>query len=210
MGDRSLKIKILLFLYSNKNIVGSILGIIGLILFFTGVIEKFWLPIVISLYFIGILGTPGEPQLEIQLGNPITVEEIKDSLESLIRTIKKKVSPDILNLVLSIKDSIFDILQDFERMNAVFDHNFFTIKQTVFKYLPSLIENYLKLPWSFRRVHVIKDGKTAHQILIEQLKLMDSKIKQIVVSIHENNTQELINNSKFLEDKFKEGDYFSI
>ncbi len=210
MPEKSLKLRVLLFLYSNRNIVASMLGIIGLILFFTGVIQKFWLPIVISLYFIGIIGTPGEPHLEIQLGNPMTIDEIKDSLESLIKTIKTKVSPDILTLVISIRDSIFDILKDFENGAAVFDHNFFTIKQTVFKYLPSLLENYLKLPWSFRKVHVLKDGKTAHQILIDQLKLMDNKIKQIVVSIHENNTQELINNSKFLEDKFKEGDYFSI
>jgi len=44
------KQRILLFLYSTPNIVGSLLGILGLALFFFGVIGRFWLLIVVGLY----------------------------------------------------------------------------------------------------------------------------------------------------------------
>ena len=59
--------RLLLFLYSTPNIVGSALGVVGLGLFFGGVIDDWWLAIVAGLYAVGWLATPRDRELEIAL-----------------------------------------------------------------------------------------------------------------------------------------------
>jgi hypothetical protein len=47
-------------------------------------------------------------------------------------------------------------------------------------------------------------GKTAHDVLQEQLGLLDSKMQEILVSVNENDTQALLANGRFLKEKFAE------
>ena len=47
-----------LYLYSRKNIVACLLALVGLGLFFTGLIGAVWPAVVIGLYLIGALVTP--------------------------------------------------------------------------------------------------------------------------------------------------------
>ena len=54
------------YLYSGKNIVGSALALLGLLLFFTGVITSFFWPfVVVGMYGIGALLAPGPPKLAL-------------------------------------------------------------------------------------------------------------------------------------------------
>ena len=71
-------------LSSTPNIVGSILGIVGLLLFFTGLIQDFWLLIVAGLYLIGVLGTPNDPTFDLSFRNQVIVDEIRTALEKLV------------------------------------------------------------------------------------------------------------------------------
>jgi hypothetical protein len=36
---------------------------------------------------------------------------------------------------------------------------------------------------AFRRLHIVRDGKTAKALLLEQLDLLDAKMKEIVTSV---------------------------
>lgn len=49
---------------------------------------------------------------------------------------------------------------------------------------------------------MVRDGKTAKALLLEQLDLLDAKMKEIVTSVAENDTQALLVNGRFLEEKF--------
>ena len=52
------------FLYSRRNIVGSLLALGGLALYFVGLLAGLeWLPIIAGLYLIGVLLVPGEQGL---------------------------------------------------------------------------------------------------------------------------------------------------
>lgn len=62
-----MKRRLLLFLYSTPHIVGSVLGLLGLGLFFAGIIKSYWYFIVAGLYVIGVLATPKSPTYELRL-----------------------------------------------------------------------------------------------------------------------------------------------
>lgn len=198
---------LLLFLYSNGNIVGSILGIIGLILFFTGIIKSFWYVIVPGLYIIGVLATPKNPTYELRFRKQASIEEVRAELENLIKTIRKRVSPDILAKVERIKESIFSILPYIIDSDSS-DHNIFIIRQTALDYLPEALQNYLNLPPAFAAMHPIRDGKTAKQLLIEQLDILEQQMKEIAQDFYTNNSQGLLIHGRFLESKFHKADLF--
>ena len=48
----------------------------------------------------------------------------------------------------------------------------------------------------------MRDGKTAKEILIEQLDLLDEEMKKILVDLHERDTQALVTHGRFLRKKF--------
>ena len=68
----------------------------------------------------------------------------------------------------------------------------------MFEYLPTALQNYLSLPPAFANLHPVRDGKTARQLLNEQLDILDPEMKEIVVDISANDTQKLLAHGRFL------------
>lgn len=200
--------RILLYLYSTPNIVGSLLGLTGLLLFFLGVIQDFWLFIVVGLYLIGVLVTPKQTAYDLAIQTQVSVEEIQAQLDALVHKIRKRMPAETLAKVESIKASIESILPILAA-SKLGDRNVFTIRQTVFEYLPTALENYLSLPPAFANWHPIRDGKTARQLLNEQLDLLDREMKEIVVDMSANDVQKLLAHGRFLEQKFNQADFLS-
>ena len=194
--------RLLLYLYSTGNIVGSLLGIFGLVLFFLGFINQFWFLIVIGLYGIGVLATPHSPTYELSLKNQLTADDIRMELDELIRKIKGKVPKEVLDVVQSIKASILEVLPQIVDLEGS-DYNIFTIKKTALDYLPASLQNYLNLPPAYANLHPVKDGKTSKQLLLDQLGLLDQEMKEVVQAVNANDTQKLIVQGQFLKEKFQ-------
>ena len=158
----------LLFLYSTPNIVGSILGLLGLGCFFGGLIDSYWYVIVPGLYLVGLLGIPKGPTLDLGVNQQLTAGELRTSLGQLLKVIQGRVAPDVMVKVKNITQSIQEVLPRVGDMNSG-DYNVHIIRQTALEYLPDALQNYLNLPLAFARFHPVKDGKTAKQLLMEQL-----------------------------------------
>jgi hypothetical protein len=202
--------RLLLYLYSNGNILGSILGLIGLGLYFTGVIHDFWLVIVVGLYGIGVLAAPRNETQELRLRHQLDSEELRQELEELVHAIRRKVPKEISDRVVNIKNTIVEILPYLQRLDES-NYNLYTIRQTALEYLPETLENYLKLPRAYASMHVIKDGKTAQKLLVEQLDLLDQEMKSIAQEFYRNDTEQLVAHGRFLEEKFeRSGTLFGI
>ncbi len=190
-----------LFLYSTPNLVGCALGILGLVLFFLGIIQAYWFLIVVGLYGIGVLATPKGKNYELSLTNQLTVEDIEQELEDLARKIKGRVPKEGMEKFISIKTSILEALPQIVDLSGS-DYNIFTIKQTALDYLPATIQNYINLPPAYANLYPIKDGKTPRQLLLEQLTLLDQQMKEAVQAIYQQDTQKLMVQGQFLKDKF--------
>lgn len=193
--------RLLLYLYSSPNLTGSLLGLLGLALFFLGFIGSYWLLIVLGLYGIGVLAAPKSPTYELRLRNELTTDEIRAELEELVNSIRKKVPKEVFARVDSIKNSILEILPRISDVNSS-DYSIYTIRQTALEYLPETLESYLNLPRAYASLHPIKDGKTANQLLLEQLDLLDGEMKAIVQDFYRNDTQRLMVHGRFLQEKF--------
>ena len=202
----------LLFVYSNKNIAGCILGLAALGAFFAGVIHDYWPEIVAGLYGIGFLATPGPPRIDpatFEAG--MHAEEVKAQLEAFVGKVGKLLPADVLPVVQSLVasiDAILPMLDD--KSHGVGDQDAYTIRQTALHYLPETIESYLKLPAAYRNLQPVQDGKTAKALLYEQLRVLDSKMKEIAANLTTNDAQALLANGRFLRERFAKEPFFSV
>ncbi len=195
-----------LFLYGPANILGCFLGLLGLGLFFAGLIKAYWIGIVTGLYAIGYIVAPANRRLDLKIDVQLELADIQEALETLVKTVrKKKASQEVITLLGSIKESIVEILPRLaKQVGTPYDAH--VIRQTALQYLPDMLETYLALPPAFARLHPLKDNKTAAQILTEQLQLLDEEMKKLVVDIVKNDTEALIIHGNFLREKFQGAD----
>ena len=70
------------------------------------------------------------------------------------------------------------------------------------EYLPQTIDNYLTLPRAYANSHVVSNGKTAGQLLGDQLDLIDEKMKEIADAIARDDVGKLLAQGRFLEERF--------
>jgi hypothetical protein len=204
----SARTRLMMFLYSNRNLAGSFMALAGLGAHFAGFLVPFWFPIVVGLYGIGYLVAPDRHVDALNLGSELTADAIKDKLDDFVKSLSGKVEEDVLSRVKGIQQSIESILPRLLSQDSVGDKSLFTVRQTALEYLPATLGAYVNLPVAFRRLHVVRDGKTPKALLLEQLDLLDGKMKEIVTSVAENDTQSLLVNGRFLEEKFGKKGFF--
>jgi hypothetical protein len=194
MADRVMR-----YLYSRKNITGSLLALVGLVLLFTGLLGAFWLVIVVGLYLIGVLLTPGTKQFDLRTG--FDPNNVRLALDTQVRIITGKVPPEVMAKVLKIRQVIDGILPRAGNL-APGSPELFIIERTATDYLPTALEAYLNLPRAYATLHAVQDGKTPKEILLDQLALLENKMNEVAGDVHRNDADRLLANGRFLEERF--------
>lgn len=191
------------FLYSRRNIVGSLLAVGGLALHFVGLIGGLaWLPITAGLYLIGVLLVPGERGLAIQLGAAEDASEIRDGLARLLRALRGKVADDLYAKVVRIQSSILATLEIEGAAGDAADPNVYLIRQTALAYLPDAFSSYLRMPRLMAERRAIAGGRTPHDVLLDQLDLMDRRLADVADDMARHDSDKLLANGRFLAEKF--------
>ena len=208
---RPLKLRLLLAFYSDANIAGCALALAGPALLFAGVIGPGWLLITAGLYGVGWLlgwGRGRVPDLERRIEASLTVEETLEHLDTLLKRVRPQLTDDMNRRLASVRGSVAEVLPRLVDAKS-FDNDLFTVRETVLRYLPETLANYVALPPVFRTTHVLKEGKTARQLLAEQLAILDDKMREIVSNVAGADAQALMANGKFLEAKFRQPDFLA-
>lgn len=208
-GARPFKLRLLLFLYSNANIAGCALALLGPALLFAGVIGPGWLYITAGLYAAGwAMGWAGKrtPDIDRRIADTLGVAQTLERLDALIRSVTPHLTPDMNGHLASVRTSVAEVLPRLVGERG-FDNDLFTVRETVLRYLPETLANYVALPPVFRTTQPLKEGKTARQLLGDQLTLLDSKMREIVANVAGADAQALLANGKFLEMKFQQPDF---
>jgi len=192
---------VLRYLYSGKNIVGSALALFGLLLFFTHVITVFFWPfVVIAMYGIGALLSPGPPQVALG-GTSFDPDSIRRSLQGQLSTANGKLPPPLMSKLQEISDTIMGILPHYADFPPG-SPDLFVVGRTATDYLPSALQAYLNLPRAYATLHKMQNGQTADQVLDAQLTLLSSKMDEVADAVHKKDSDALLANGKFLEEKF--------
>lgn len=129
----------------------------------------------------------------------MSAAEIADALESELAKVRSQLPADVASKLDQIKATILGILPRAEDLGP---QELFVVRRTAVDYLPVAINSYLRLPRTYATRQRIAAGKTALQLLNDDLDLMETKLADISEAIHHKDSDALIAHSRFLEDKF--------
>ncbi len=197
------------FLCSPRNIAGCCLAFVGLVLLFTGVIGTGWPLIVGGLYAVGVLAWPRRkiPAMTEAAESPeVSVETLAQQLERLIKEVSKRLPEPAMASLHSIQTTLADLtprLRELEVSGALSVESAFTVEETLRRYLPEMLTSYLKLPTAFANTQPLKDNRTAAQILVDQLQMLDESLKKIAHESFSGDVEALVNSGRFLERKLR-------
>jgi hypothetical protein len=204
--DLPFGIRVLLYFYSTRNIVACCAALIGPVLLFLGVISQGWLLITAALYAAGYFATPAPHVLNADLAQSLSFEDLVERLDRIVRDARPQLQPAMIEHLESIRRSITEVLPKLADVRG-FDDNLYTIRETVLRYLPETLANFAALPPAFRATRVLKAGKTARDLLTEQLTILDDQLQEVVANVARGDAEALLANGKFLESKFRERDF---
>jgi len=203
VSDLPSGIRALLYLYSTRNIVACCAALIGPVLLFLGVINQGWLLITAGLYAAGYLATPAPHVLDTGLAQSLSFDDLVERLGRIVRDSAPHLQPAMTVRLESIRRSVTEVLPKLADARG-FNDNLFTVRETVLRYLPETLANYVALPPAFRATRVLKSGKTARDLLTEQLTILDDQMKEVVANVAHDDAEALLANGQFLEAKFRE------
>ena len=95
-----------------------------------------------------------------------------------------------------------DVLLGYADRFPPFSQDLYLVRQTASDYLPRTIDTYLSLPKPTAEKPLSASGKTAHEELKAQLDLLDSKLDDIAQDLERQDTDRLLANRRFLEQRF--------
>lgn len=208
MTDLPARTRVLLYLFSTRNIVACCAALLGPVLLFLGVIGPGWLLITAGLYAAGYFATPAPRLLDARLAQSLSFEDLVERLDEIVRAAKSQLQPAMVAHLESIRQSITEVLPRLADVRG-FDDNLYTVRETVLRYLPETLANYVALPPAFRASHALEAGRTARELLGEQLGLLDDRMRDIVANVAASDAQALLANGQFLRSRFRQTDFLA-
>lgn len=182
------------YLGSGKNLLGCVGGLIGVVLYVTGVVGWFWPFVVVALYLAGALLAPSE---KVRL-----VPDLSASLLSSLETLVSRVSSQTSRMPASTVDAVGriaailrDLLSDAARLAADPDLQHFLVR-LVRTDLPLSLETYLNLPWWFasRRAG-------AGEELVAQLCLLEAEAHRVAERFYASDVDRQADHTRYLRDR---------
>lgn len=196
---------VLLYLYSSRNIAGCVLALLGLGVHFGGVIVQWWLPICLGLYVAGALMLPGQTLLEVDSYRRDDGAHLADSVERLIEQTRHQLPAEALKTLQAIP-AVLQVLAP--RLNGseggimLAPDQVQTVIGAVTRDLPQTVAGYVRLPPAFANFHPLANGKTAKDLLNEQLQLLKNQLDKIAQAAFCDDADALISNGQYLKEKF--------
>lgn len=134
----------------------------------------------------------------------LDVDEIGRALDEAVRMTSARLPSDVRAKVVEIRREIFALLPSTTSFPAG-SEDLYVIQRTATDYLPATLKAYLALPDDYATTHQLEEGKTPLQLLREQLQLLDEKLDEITDAVRRQDSDRLVVNGRFLEERFGRG-----
>ncbi len=189
------------FLRSRHNVAGCVLAAAGVGLYAAGVVAGLAaLPVIAGLYVVGAVLVPRRRALDPYPQDATDTVDVGHALDELLRSMAGRLPADIFDKVASIRRSILLTLEHVAGP-SVADPNVFVIRQTALTYLPEALNEYLAIPPGYRD-RSLEGQRNPREVLIEQLGLMDQKMRDVAEAAVADDAEKLAVHGRFLADKF--------
>ena len=207
------------FLASPANLTGLGLASLALLARLTGIIDAFWLLIVAGSYGLGwqigrLAFSRDRNGLEYREARVSRVargaverEDLDESLNRVMRMVTENrgglfdsaLQRAITELCARIRTLI-------ERMEAstgfISTEDAYSAKRIALDYLPGLIESFTVIPRDFATKKALTDGKTARELLHENLAVLQRKTTEMSDDLAAQDARSFLEHAGFLKDKF--------
>jgi len=194
--------RFLRYLASARNVLGCVLALVGLLLHLFGLFGPFWPLVVVGLYALGALAGP---RRRIKVAkDTFDPREVRRAVDRAYQMTHGRLPADVQSQVAQIRQEIIELLPhtaDF----PVGSQDLYVLRRMAADYLPTTLEAYLSLPSGYATQRAIQGGKTSLDVLREQLALLDEKMDEIAEAVHQRDSDRLLANGIFLEERFGKG-----
>lgn len=129
------------------------------------------------------------------------VDAIRRSLANQLQNLIGQVSPDVLGSFQHVHRHILDMLPRASRLPAG-SEDLFILERTATDYLPTAFASYVSLAQAGAADQRLANGRTPHELLLEQLRLIETKLEEMAEAINRNDVDRLLAHGRFLEDRF--------
>ncbi|MEU7860462.1 hypothetical protein [Nonomuraea sp. NPDC049141] len=193
--------RVLRYLGSTRNIVGSVLALLGLAAHFLGLAGAFWPVVVAALYGVGaLLAPPDRVRLTISHAE-VETAGLRADLDALLGRIDRRFPGDVHAAVAALAEVIRGVLGRAEQLASSPDQ-LHVVSQTIRSYLPASLEAYANLPRGYALTRRVDRERSAHEELLAQLALLDAQLRKVADAIHRGDEQALRDQGRFLRDRF--------
>jgi hypothetical protein len=128
-------------------------------------------------------------------------EDIRRALADLLGALVGQVSVDVITRYQSIHRRMLGMLPRMGQMEGT-SQDLYILRRTAGDYLPTAIQSYLRLARAGATEQALPDGRTPHQVLLEQLELIDARLADIDDALNRNDLDRLLAHGRFLETRF--------
>jgi hypothetical protein len=140
------------------------------------------------------------PAARVDPADPVTIRRALDRLGALSQRLPHEPRAKVAEIIGEIVELI--------PQTGLFppgSRDLFVLQRTATEYLPTSVDAYLALPASYATTAVLRDGRTALQILGDQLDLLDVEVGEIGHAVRHRDSERLLVHGRFLEQVFGRG-----
>jgi hypothetical protein len=127
--------------------------------------------------------------------------QIRSALAGVESLAKRAAPAEVADRVAAIGLAIREIA-DRQTTLAGSSPQVFAVLRTATDYLPTAVEAYLRLPQGYARTRPLADGRTALDVLLGQLNLLEKEMVDVADAVTQNDINRLLAHERFLTERF--------
>ena len=135
----------------------------------------------------------------VEGGDPRIRSAVLASLDRLVAKVRGLVDDTDVATLQRIRDSAARALPPTDAPLDLIDHETWLLRQICIDYLPAALEHYVALPPD-RASEPVLEGRSARQVLDEQLALIESRLDQMATRTYQREAGGLLTHARFLGD----------
>jgi hypothetical protein len=187
------------YLTSRRNLAGSSLAVVGAGLALVDPVGPAGMLLVVGFYALGALAFPTNPAVGRYGWDP---KDLLKALADEICAVSSRVPPAVIERIQRIELTIrSEILPGIDRLPPG-SLELYLIERTARDYLPAAVDAYLRLPADYVSAQPASRGRSALQVLVEELDLLDDEMRRIAELVHRTDMDRLLAHRRFLVDRF--------
>jgi hypothetical protein len=137
----------------------------------------------------------------VDLHSGLDPANLRRAIATQERRLRGRVPDDVLAAVGRVHARLREVL---ERSDALppGSPDAFVVERAALDYLPTALESYLNLPRGYANRVPVSAGRSARQVLLDQLALLEAKLGEVLDAVARGDADRLVAHGRFLEDRF--------